>query len=964
MVPSSTPRRRRLAALALGAVVLAACKESETSTGSTAPSTPPTYAVGGDVTGLDGTLELELVTDPPVVGGLQSVTLTADGPYAFAVPLPAGAQYTITIASQPADQLCTLSNATGTVGGAAVTDVDVLCQSTYFVGVTVSGLAGAGLTLVLNGGAPLAAPANGAYTFPTPLVDGESYAVTVGTQPTGQVCLVANGSGTIAGADVSNVTATCNAAFGVGGTVTGLAAGGLVLKLDPGIGPDQLLALQSNGLFAFPTPVTNGATYAVTVETNPPGQVCNVTNGSGTISGAPVTDVQVECVSVFTVGGTVTGLTGAGLVLNLNGTEDLPIAADGPFTFTTALADLQAYTVAVTADPAGQVCDLTNATGSIAGANVTDVQADCVDLFTVGGTLAGLTGTGLVLQVNGGDDLAVAGNGAYQFATPLPDGSAYAVTVLTHPTDQLCTLANASGTLAGSDVTNVNGVCVEAYPVSGAAHGIGGPGLVLQSNGGDDLPIAADGPFTFATPVPVGMPYAVTVLTPPAGQVASLVHPSGTSGPFGASDVGVWCGSALYTVGGRVLGLGLGNIELSLNDSDELLAVTSNGPFGFPTPLADGTPYSIEVSNQPFLQHGFVLFGEGPVDPVDTNDNTNALVVVFDPIFASVSTALVGFDESLPARPHEVDPGTAAPTGLLADGFGGRTDVRALDHDEAQDVYWAADAVTQELLEVDALGAVVSVLGPIGFALEGLGWRADDTLYGVAPEAGGFRVIRIDQTTGAGTALGVALGAGSPDAATVEKVNGNLFVATSDAPAPASVTLYELSLDPAPAIVQVHALGAAEGRVTGLAYDDKSQRLLATRSDGSAQELDPLTGAVVASSPGLFAGWPSVEGLGWEDASSAFGAVHSSAADGTALLRVTAVADAVHAVRSLGRAGFEGVAEGLDGTVYAVRGTSLYTVDRNTGDTRYHAELPGGLVTDARGMASAPGTGELIVVGA
>ncbi|HKX46780.1 MAG TPA: hypothetical protein VJP77_08760, partial [Planctomycetota bacterium] len=958
--PTPTSTRSRLAALALCALALTACKESKTSTGSTAPTATPTYTVGGDVTGLDGTLELQLVTDPPVVGGLQSVTITADGPYSFAVPLPAGAQYTITIESQPADQLCTLSNATGTVGGAAVTNVDVLCQTTYFVSATVSGLSGAGLTLVLNGGAPLAVPANGAYTFPTPLVDGQAYAVTIGTQPTGQVCILANASGTIAGADVTNVTGTCSAAFTVGGTVTGLAAGGLVLKLDSSVGDDQLLTLNSNGLFAFPTPVANGATYDVTVDTEPPGQVCNVTNGSGTVSGAAVTDVQVDCVSVFTVGGTVTGLTGAGLVLNLNGSEDLPIAADGPFTFTTTLAGGQAYTVTVTTDPVGQVCNLTNAAGTIAAASVTDVQADCVDLLTIGGTISGLTGTGLVLQVNGGDDLAVAGNGAYQFATPLQDGSAYTVTVLTHPTDQLCTLSNASGTLAGSNVANVNGACVEAYPVAGTANGVGGPGLVLQLNGGDDLAVAADGPFVFATPVPVGMPYAVTVLTPPTGQVASLVHPSGTLAAPGASDVEVWCGATLFGIGGTVTGLTAPSVELALNGGDQALVVNADGPFTFPTQLADGTPYSITVATQPTGEHALVVAGEGPVDAVDTADNTNAVVHVLDTLFEGVPTVLVGLDDSLPARPHAIDTGTAAPTALLADNFGGRTDVRALDYDEDDDVYWAADAVTQELLQVDLLGEVVSAVGPIGFALGGLGWDNNDTLYGVAPEGGAFRVIQVDQTTGVGTALGVALGIGTPDAATNEKQGNNLFVATSDAPVPANVTLYEVSLSGAPTVVNTYAMSTAEGRITGLAYDAKAQRLYASRSDGSGQEIDPATGAVVATVPDLFAGWPSVEGLAWEDPSSRFGAVHSSATDGTALLRVTAAADEVHAARSLGRAGIEGVAQGLDGTVYAVRGTSLYAVDRNTGDTRYRAELPGGLITDARAMTFAPGTGELV----
>src|SRR5260370_36972117 len=37
--------------------------------------------------------------------------------------------------------------------------------------------------------------------------------------------------------------------------------------------------------------------------------------------------------------------------------------------------------------------------------------------FTIGGTVTGLTGTGLILQDNGGDDLTLSANGAFAFKT-------------------------------------------------------------------------------------------------------------------------------------------------------------------------------------------------------------------------------------------------------------------------------------------------------------------------------------------------------------------------------------------------------------------------------------------------------------------------------------------------------------------------------------------------------------------
>src|SRR3954453_5742796 len=53
--------------------------------------------------------------------------------------------------------------------------------------------------------------------------------------------------------------------------------------------------------------------------------------------------------------------------------------------------------------------------------------------FTIGGNVAGLAGTGLVLQNNGADNLSVTASGTFTFATAVKSGAAYAVTVLTQP---------------------------------------------------------------------------------------------------------------------------------------------------------------------------------------------------------------------------------------------------------------------------------------------------------------------------------------------------------------------------------------------------------------------------------------------------------------------------------------------------------------------------------------------------
>ena len=170
---------------------------------------------------------------------------------------------------------------------------------------------------------------------------------------------------------------------------------------------------------------------------------------------------QTGNVTAYTVGGTTSGLAGGGLVLQLNGANDQTVNTDGPFTMSPALADGATYAVTVLTQPAGQTCGVSNGSGTIAGANVTNVVVTCTTnpSYTVGGSVTGLVGGGLVLQDNGGDDLTIGADGNFTFPTTLADGAAYAVTVGTQPSGETCSVANGSGTIAGANVSNVAVSC-------------------------------------------------------------------------------------------------------------------------------------------------------------------------------------------------------------------------------------------------------------------------------------------------------------------------------------------------------------------------------------------------------------------------------------------------------------------------------------------------------------------------
>jgi hypothetical protein len=85
--------------------------------------------------------------------------------------------------------------------------------------------------------------------------------------------------------------------------------------------------------------------------------------------------------------------------------------------------------------------------------------------YTVGGTVSGLVGTGLVLQNNGGDDLSISSDGTFTFATALFDADTFHVTVLTPPSGQACSIVNASGTISGANVTDVTVTCTDTNVV-------------------------------------------------------------------------------------------------------------------------------------------------------------------------------------------------------------------------------------------------------------------------------------------------------------------------------------------------------------------------------------------------------------------------------------------------------------------------------------------------------------------
>jgi hypothetical protein len=453
--------------------------------------------------------------------------------------------------------------------------------TTYTIGGTISGLTG---TVVLqnNGKDDLSRSANGSFTFNTATTTGNSYAVTVLTQPVGQSCAVTNGSGSVSSANVTSVSVTCTtntftitASTGANGTVT---PSGVTTK-DYGASQVYTIATSTAGYhvadilvdgssvgtssltYTF-TNIAANHTISATFAINHYTITSSVSGGNGTISPTGATIVSYGATPTYAIATSTPGYHVADILIDgvSVGTSTLPYVfsavhanhtivasfainhytitasagANGTVTpsgvTTKSYGDSQAYTIA-TSTAGYHVADIlvdgssvgtssltytfTNITANHTISATFNPNGSTPSTYTVGGTISGLTGT-VVLQNNGKDSLSRSANGSFTFATATTTGKAYFVTVLTQPSGQTCSITSGSGSVSAANVTTVSVTCTtntcatlsnaltyNAYPTCGAAtcasgYTLSGSGssatCVAQSSGGGSTPADTTAP--------------------------------------------------------------------------------------------------------------------------------------------------------------------------------------------------------------------------------------------------------------------------------------------------------------------------------------------------------------------------------------------------------------------------------------------------------------------------------------
>lgn len=190
----------------------------------------------------------------------------------------------------------------------------------------------------------------------------------------------------------AGVLGSLAACHGVGGgpttvyTVTGTIKLDVVNALPAGFpaglsltdGIDKFTVAAAADQFTFPTALPKGRSYDVTVTHNPPGLACTVSNGAGTIANAGI-EVVVSCADApYTLGGTVSGLTSAGLTVTGAAGAVLSVEAGASqFTLPGTVLFGSAYSVTVKAQPDHQTCAISGGAATMGAGNVTSVAIIC-----------------------------------------------------------------------------------------------------------------------------------------------------------------------------------------------------------------------------------------------------------------------------------------------------------------------------------------------------------------------------------------------------------------------------------------------------------------------------------------------------------------------------------------------------------------------------------------------------------
>ncbi|MDH3325905.1 MAG: VCBS repeat-containing protein [Gammaproteobacteria bacterium] len=176
--------------------------------------------------------------------------------------------------------------------------------------------------------------------------------------------------------------------------------------------------------------------------------------------------------SGFKISGTLSGLEdGKELSLSLNDSKQLTLSQNGGFSFDSSLAEAASYSVAITSQPGAQSCIMNNASGSIVGSSIDNIQIVCFKEgeYSVSAKVMGLD-TAMTLTLTAKvpessntadtitEEFVLDATGTYTFLTPVPTGNGYEVAIKTLSSEQLCKTNDGLG-IVGSEHVLITILC-------------------------------------------------------------------------------------------------------------------------------------------------------------------------------------------------------------------------------------------------------------------------------------------------------------------------------------------------------------------------------------------------------------------------------------------------------------------------------------------------------------------------
>jgi 6-phosphogluconolactonase len=427
----------------------------------------------------------------------------------------------------------------------------------YTVGGVVSGLTGSSLVLQNSNGTELTVMANGNFAFPSAMVVGSTYAISIKAQPTNssQSCVIVNASGEVTDTNISNILVSCH------------SDGRFVY------------ASSHSGIYCFSVDPTTGALTPLPASPCDVGVLTGVAvDPNGKFAYATVSDSnQIRGYTINNLTGSLSAIPGSQLDA---GGGSSPIGPSNP--------------VDITVDPTGHFVYMANYAGSISAYSINSATGGLTAVSgspfptapaAIAGQVPGAlsvtvdpTARFLYAAINQGNDIsAYAIDSSTGALTPIPGSPFPAGTV------PMTVRVDPSGRFAY--VTNANSNDISAYAIdsatgaltalAGSPFSTGGssPGglavdpsgkFIYVTNNGSISVLAIDGGGALSSVA--GSPFPVV-----AGQVSAAVNPSGQFLYVGSADVsGFAINSAGYLtpIVGSPFAIGNGNDIYSLGFAD------------------------------------------------------------------------------------------------------------------------------------------------------------------------------------------------------------------------------------------------------------------------------------------------------------------------------------------------------------------------------------------------------------